>query len=127
MKNKNYNYEPIGIRIRRRREQLHISQEELARRTGYGGRTAISKIEKNVNGIPQDKVTLFANALQTTELYLIGTVDDPDISTEEIINTDTSYQFSKEDRILIERFHNSEPEKKHLIAYLLGIEEIKNA
>ena len=80
-----------------------------------------------MNGIPQDKVTLFANALQTTELYLIGTVDDPDISTEEIINADTSYQISKEDRILIERFHNSEPEKKHLIAYLLGIEEIKNA
>jgi len=123
MKNKNYNYEPIGIRIRKRREQLRISQEELARRTGYGGRTAISKIEKNVNGIPQDKVTLFANALQTTELYLIGTVDDPDLPLKEIINSDTSYQINEDDRILIERFHNADPEKKRIIAYLLELDK----
>lgn len=123
MKNKNYNYEPIGIRIRKRREQLRISQEELARRTGYGGRTAISKIEKNVNGIPQDKVTLFANALQTTELYLIGTVDDPDLPLKEIINADTSYQINEDDRILIERFHNADPEKKRIIAYLLELDK----
>ena len=123
MKNKNYNYEPIGVRIRKRREQLRISQEELARRTGYGGRTAISKIEKNVNGIPQDKVTLFANALQTTELYLIGTVDDPDLPLKEIINADTSYQINEDDRILIERFHNADPEKKRIIAYLLELDK----
>lgn len=123
MKNKNYNYEPIGIRIRKRREQLRISQEELARRTGYGGRTAISKIEKNVNGIPQDKVTLFANALQTTELYLIGTIDDPDMPLKEILTADTSYQINEDDRILIERFHNADPEKKRIIAYLLELDK----
>lgn len=123
MKNKNYNVEPIGFRVQRRRQQLRMSQEELARRTGYGGRTAISKIEKNVNGISQDKVTLFANALQTTELYLIGTVDDPDLSLKEIINADTSYQINEDDRILIERFHNADPEKKRVIAYLLELDK----
>lgn len=123
MKNKEYNAEPIGFRIRRRREELRISQDELARRTGYSGRTAISKIEKSVNGIPQDKVTMFAKALQTTELYLIGTVDDPNMTTEEIIRADRIKQLSRGDQLLIERYHSADDEKKRLIAYLLGLDK----
>lgn len=123
MKNKDYNLEPIGFRIRRRREELRISQDELARRTGYSGRTAISKIEKSVNGIPQDKVMLFAKALQTTELYLIGTVDDPNMTTEEIIRADRIKQLSMGDQLLIERYHKADDEKKRLIAYLLGLDK----
>ena len=42
---------------------------------------------------------------------------------QEIINTDTSYQFSKEDRIIIERYRAADDEKKRLIAYLLGLEK----
>lgn len=123
MKNKNYNVEPIGFRVQRRRQQLRMSQEELARRTGYGGKTSISKIEKNVNGIPQDKVSIFAEALQTSELYLIGMVDDPNMSTDEIIRTDYAMTLSKKDQILIERFHNADPEKKRIIAYLLELDK----
>lgn len=123
MKNRNYNYEPIGSRVQRRRQQLRMSQEELARRTGYGGKTSISKIEKNVNGIPQDKVSVFAEALQTSELYLIGMVDDPNMSTDEIIRADYAMTLSKKDQILIERFHNADPEKKRIIAYLLELDK----
>ena len=123
MKNKNYNVEPIGFRVQRRRQQLRMSQEELARRTGYGGKTSISKIEKNVNGIPQDKVSAFAEALQTSELYLIGMVDDPNMSTDEIIRADYAMTLSKKDQILIDRFHNADPEKKRIIAYLLELDK----
>lgn len=123
MKNRNYNYEPIGSRVQRRRQQLRMSQEELARRTGYGGKTSISKIEKNVNGIPQDKVSVFAEALQTSELYLIGMVDDPNMSTDEIIRADYAMTLSKKNQILIKRFHNADPEKKRIIAYLLELDK----
>lgn len=123
MKNRNYNYEPIGSRVQRRRQQLRMSQEELARRTGYGGKTSISKIEKNLNGISQDKVSVFAEALQTSELYLIGMVDDPNMSTDEIIRSDYAMTLSKKDQILIERFHNADPEKKRIIAYLLELDK----
>ena len=118
-----YNIEPIGKRIRRRREELRISQEELARRVGYSGKTSISKIEKSINGIPQDKVSIFAKALQTTELYLIGTVDDPNMTTNEIILADYTSQLSKGDQLLLERFHNADEEKKRLIAYLLELDK----
>lgn len=126
MKNKQSNLIPIGERIRSRRLQLRISQEELATRTGYKGKSAINKIEKNVNGIPQDKVTLFANALQTTELYLLGIVDDPDIPLEKIISPPKVTDFvvfSQEDQILVEQYHKADDEKKRLIAYLLELDK----
>lgn len=123
MKDDKYNNEPIGDRIRRRREELRISQEELARRVGYSGKTSISKIEKSVNGIPQDKVTLFAKALQTTELYLLGMVDNPNMTTDEIITADHVMHLSRGDQLLLERFHSADEEKKRLIAYLLELDK----
>lgn len=128
MKNKEFTLIPIGERIRSRRMQLHISQEELARRAGYGGKSAINKIEKGVNGIPQDKVVLFARALQTTELYLLGMVDDPDVPLDKIISDaqpveDNLIDLNDEESILIERYRTADTEKKRLIAFILGIDK----
>ena len=50
----------IYKRIRARREELGISQEELARRMGYKSRSSINKIEKGENDIPQSKIVAFA-------------------------------------------------------------------
>ena len=38
----------IGERIKYRREQLGLSQDELARRLGYKSRSSINKIEMRV-------------------------------------------------------------------------------
>lgn len=62
----------IYKRIRTRREDLGISQEELAKRLGYRSRSSINKIEKGENDIPQSKIVAFAQALQTTPEYLMG-------------------------------------------------------
>ena len=62
----------IGERIKRRREQLEMSQDELARRLGYKSRSSINKIEKDASGLPQTKIVAFANALQTTPAYIMG-------------------------------------------------------
>ncbi len=62
----------INDRIRKRREELGITQDELARRMGYKSRSSINKIEKNGADIPQSKIEMFANALETTPAYLMG-------------------------------------------------------
>lgn len=61
----------IGHRIKQRREELGISQEELARRMGYKNRSTIAKIEGEVNDLSQSKVRAFAQALDTTPAYLM--------------------------------------------------------
>ena len=62
----------IYKRIRARREELGISQEELAKRMGYKSRSSINKIEKGENDIPQSKIAAFAKALRTTPESLMG-------------------------------------------------------
>ena len=59
-------------RIKSRREELGMTQDDLARRLGYKSRSSIQKIEKGENDIPQSKVKAFAEALDTTPEYLMG-------------------------------------------------------
>lgn len=62
----------LSVRIRQRREELGMSQEELAARMGYRSKSSITKIEKGVNDIPQNKLEDFAAALETTTAWLLG-------------------------------------------------------
>lgn len=62
----------LSARIRQRREELGISQEELAARMGYRSKSSITKIEKGINDIPQNKLEDFADALETSTAWLLG-------------------------------------------------------
>lgn len=62
-------------RIRSRREDLRMTQDELAKLTGYKSKTSITKIEQGKVDIPQSKIVAFAHALQTTVNYLMGSTD----------------------------------------------------
>lgn len=62
----------IGDRIRARREELGLTQEELAAKMGYKNKSTITKIESGVNDVSQSKVVRFAKALETTTIYLMG-------------------------------------------------------
>lgn len=65
----------IGKRIKARREQLNITQEELANKLGYKNKSTIAKIENGTNDIVQSKVKEFAAALNTTIAYLMDWED----------------------------------------------------
>lgn len=65
----------IGKRIRKRREELGITQEELANKLNYKSKTTIAKIENGTNDIVQSKVVEFAKALKTSPAYLMGWID----------------------------------------------------
>ncbi len=66
----------IGDRIKARRMELGLTQDELAKKLGYKSRSTINKIELNINDITQPKIVDFATALDTTVSYLMGLDSD---------------------------------------------------
>ena len=62
----------IGERIKKRREELNMSQDELAKKVGYKSRSSINKIELDGRGLPQSKLVKIAIALGVTPAYLLG-------------------------------------------------------
>ena len=66
----------VGERIKQIRNDLGMSQDELAKKVGYRSRSSIQKIEASRN-LPLRKVTKMAIALGCTESYLMGWTNDP--------------------------------------------------
>lgn len=62
----------IGERIKKKREELKLSQEQLAEIMGYKSKTSIHKAEQGITDLPQSKIIEFARALKTTPSYLMG-------------------------------------------------------
>ncbi len=63
---------PVHERVKQVRQQLNISQDELAKRLGYKSRSTISKIEAGENDIPLIKLKPFADALGVSMEFLLG-------------------------------------------------------
>ena len=72
----------IGNRIRNRREELGLSQDELGKRLGYKSRSSINKIELDQRNLTQSKIKAIADALETTPSYIMGW-DEPDQKFDE--------------------------------------------
>lgn len=67
----------IGERIKKRREELNMTQAELARILGYKSRTSVYKMELDERGLPQKKIKQLAEALHTTPEYIMGWEEKP--------------------------------------------------
>ena len=102
----------VGDRIRRRREELEMSQDELAKRLGYKSRSSINKIERDASGLPQRKIADIAKALQTTPGYIMGWAENEtskkiDITTDVIIRMERDRDFSE----LVQKLYTLDNEK----------------
>lgn len=62
----------IHKNIKRRRLQLEMTQEELAKRLGYSGKSMISKIEQGRVKLDQEKIEEIAEILCIDPLELMG-------------------------------------------------------
>lgn len=65
-----------GERIRQRRLELGLSQEELASRLNYAHKSSINKIELGLRNLTQSKIMAIAEALETTPSYIMGWDDE---------------------------------------------------
>lgn len=107
----------IGDRIKQKRLELNLSQDELAKKVGYKSRSSIQKIEASRN-LPLDKITKMANALGCTEAYLMGWTEDvhiPDTNLP-ILNEDANISRAIE---LYEAYSKANPDVQAAVEILL--------
>lgn len=62
----------FGQRVKERREELGMTQDELAKKMGYKSRSSINKIEKDERNMKQSQIAQLASALNTDPAYLMG-------------------------------------------------------
>ena len=83
----------VADRIKELREHMGMTQEELAKRMGYTGKSSISKIETSGNNITLKKIERLAPILHTSNAYLMGWTDDPSPESNESDNIADSHIF----------------------------------
>lgn len=66
----------VGERIKQRREELGLSQGELAKKMGYDNRQTVSKAERHGDNITTTKVMKYAKALDVSFEWLMGWEQD---------------------------------------------------
>ncbi len=94
----------IGKMIKKRREELGYTQEQLAEKMGYKSKSTINKIEAGINDITQSKITAFAKALKTTPSYLMGWKDE-DTSSDK--KNDPLSNLTKNEKFEYDKFMES--------------------
>lgn len=67
----------LATRVRKRREALNLTQEELAEKAGLGNRLMISNIERGKCGVRPETLDALASALKVMPNYLMGLADAP--------------------------------------------------
>jgi transcriptional regulator with XRE-family HTH domain len=112
----------LANRVRQRREELGMSQEDLALRMGYSSRTSVNKIE---NGRPcsQKIIARLAEALGVSIPYLMGWDEEKaiemhkknDALSDIIIELRTNEEFMS----IVETIYQMDKEKRSsLLAFL---------
>ena len=61
----------VGERIKQKRIEMNLTQDELAKKVGYKSRSSINKIELS-RDLPLPKVEKVAKALDCSPSYLMG-------------------------------------------------------
>lgn len=111
-------------RIKCRREQLGLSQDELAKKLGYKSRSTIAKIEKGENDLNQSKIVAFAEALNVSPGYLMGIGDE---ETPTTLNLDNILPIKKRRFPLLGDIAAGPPIEAdgHIESYVLADEDIE--
>lgn len=80
----------MGDRIKNRRIELGITQQELAEKMGFKTRSHISLLEQGDRNIPISKIKKLANALEISPEYLMGWEDNTGTTTTNTGNHNTN-------------------------------------
>lgn len=112
----------IGERIRNRRENLGMTQNDLAKILGYSSRTTITKIESGINDIAQSKILAIAKALKTTPAYLMGWEDEEgnNLLKNKPTGAGADLSLSEEEAALIAAYR-AKSEMQNAVKTLLGL------
>ena len=104
--------ETVGERIKKRREDLGLSQMQLAIKMGYNNRSAISRAETSGDDIGANRVKKFAEALNCTPAYLMGWKD------VDFVVEDEDLEF------VVEAYRHSDDATKEMVKRILAYKEV---
>lgn len=106
----------IGNRIKDRRIELGMSQDELAEKMGYKSRSTIAKIEKGVNDVVQSNIVKFSEVLKTDVSYLMGWQErieaDPVGEANKLADWYLNLEMKEENSIMLEEFIRLDEQKQ---------------
>lgn len=110
--------------IKKRRQELGMTQSDLAEKLGYSDKSMIAKIETGKVDLAQSKIIAFADALKMSPSDLMGWKDDDANAEEYYTNPETAKLaqelFDNPDmRVLFDAARDSEPKDLQMAADLL--------
>ena len=109
----------IGDNIMKRRKEVGLTQEELALRLGYKSKSTINKIELGINDIPQSKVVMFAEALQTTPAALMGWLEEMEERPVEMAERHFEIVMDEDINDIFDDFRSLSPGQKKIVKDLV--------
>lgn len=95
------------------RQQMNLSQDELAKKTGYTDRSSIAKIEAGKVDLTESKIILFAKALDVTPAQLMG--------VKPISSSSDSFPLSPDERQLVEDYRGLTPPGQEYIRQTMAM------
>ena len=107
----------VGERIKQKRIELDLSQDELAKKVGYKSRSSIQKIECS-RKLPLPKVEKMAVALGCTPSFLMGweETEDEKAIMENLIS---AYNQNAKAQEFIDLFQNVPPDVQDMVLRFL--------
>lgn len=114
----------LAQRIRNRRIEIGLSQDELARMAGYTSRSSITKIEAGMVDLPISKIVILANILETTPEWLMGW-EDKDTKISDKLQANILKKHNNKEEQKIADVYNSLPDnsKKQFMNFLDVLQE----
>lgn len=102
-----------GDRIRAKREELGLTQEELAFKLGYKSRSSVNKVELS-RDLSLKIVTQYAEVLGCSAAYLLGWEDNAEENNREL-----SSEMAEIDVNVLSKFHSlTLEEQNNVVAYM---------
>lgn len=99
-------------KIKMRREELGMSQQDLAKALGYKDRSTIAKIESGINEISLSKMVAFSEALKTSIINIISDNEEKKPAT-------FRHELSPDEVDLLDKYRAASEEKKNAIHVLI--------
>lgn len=90
----------IGKRVRMRRRELGMSQDELGNALGYRGKAVISKVENGITCIPPSRIGEYAKVLQCDAGFLLA------LDSEKRAESNLGIGASMQDVTLVTKFNS---------------------
>ena len=106
-----------GDRIKARRIELGLTQEELANKMGNKSRASVWTVEKNRDDLTTSRLMAYARALDCSPSYLMGWEDPDDLNND----IETVDYVCFEEKTVIEAYRAADDPIKTAVCKLLDI------